>query len=378
MRIVEHRILHREAAAYCSHPHMAVGADGGWLVAFNRAPRRPLILHPPHDPAYRNLMMRSADEGRSWSAPRIVPSAAFHGVECPGLTATAAGRVLLNQWRFRWYPRPRGRPSEDADGMTEPRSLAREIMREWDEARRSASAGSLESLISWARGGGELWVHLSDDGGRSFARSRQVAVRPFRGGYGMRGAIELPDGELLLPLANAPDYDSVFLLRSHDGGESWSGPTLVAAESGKEFEEPAGLLLGERRILLMLRENRSRVLHRSVSDDGGRRWSRPVATGIRDYPAQLLHLDEGRIACVAGRRTAPFGILLYLSQDGGMSWDLDRPIVVRDDLANADLGYPTAARRRHGELVVVYYAQDREGVTGLHATTLTEDRTRST
>ena len=157
----------------------------------------------------------------------------------------------------------------------------------------------------------------------------------------MRGAIELPDGELLLPLANAPDYDSVFLLRSHDGGESWSGPTLVAAESGKEFEEPAGLLLGERRILLMLRENRSRVLHRSVSDDGGRRWSRPVATGIRDYPAQLLHLDEGRIACVAGRRTAPFGILLYLSQDGGMSWDLDRPNVVRDDLANADLGYPT-------------------------------------
>jgi hypothetical protein len=73
------------------------------------------------------------------------------------------------------------------------------------------------------------------------------------------------------------------------------------------------------------------------------------------------------VNCVAGRRRAPYGITLYLSEDGGQSWSADRPVFARSGLPNRDLGYPTIALRSDGGLFIGYYAQDREGVTGIHA-----------
>ena len=96
----------------------------------------------------------------------------------------------------------------------------------------------------------------------------------------------------------------------------------------------------------------------------------PLATGITEYPAQLLRLADGRIACVAGRRQPPFGVRILLSEDDGESWDVGRPVILRDDLPNQDLGYPSAAPRADGTLVVVYYGQDARGLTGIDACTL--------
>src|SRR5690606_20746056 len=47
-----HGVVHSEAYAYCAHPHIVVAPDGAWVVVFNRAPRRPFVLHPPEEPLY--------------------------------------------------------------------------------------------------------------------------------------------------------------------------------------------------------------------------------------------------------------------------------------------------------------------------------------
>jgi len=59
----------------------------------------------------------------------------------------------------------------------------------------------------------------------SIDRSRSKPAT-FSGGYGMRGAAELPNGDLLLPLSDVPHYRRIFVVRSSDGGESWSWPIL--------------------------------------------------------------------------------------------------------------------------------------------------------
>jgi hypothetical protein len=41
--------------------------------------------------------------------------------------------------------------------------------------------------------------------------------------------------------------------------------------------------------------------------------------------------------------------------------------MIRSDLPNRDLGYPSVAQRSDGSLFIAYYAQDSEGVTGIHA-----------
>src|SRR5438552_3174437 len=146
---------------------------------------------------------------------------------------------------------------------------------------------TIAQCFPWARGKGQTWIHRSDDGGRTFAHSSRIDTRPFSGGYGIRGAIELPDGEIILPLCDVPHYRNVFVVRSRDGGESWSGPEPVAGAEGHEFEEPAPLLLISGRLIMLLRDNRSRILHLVRSEDEGHSWTVPRATGIIDYPAHL-------------------------------------------------------------------------------------------
>jgi len=121
----EHAILHKDAFAYSAHPHLVALDDGDWLIVFNKTIRRRLILHPPQDPEFRNWLMRSSDGGRCWSAPQAVPGYDWHGVECAGLTPLGQGRVMLNQWRFRWYPLDTARKRLDAATLAFPARLLR-------------------------------------------------------------------------------------------------------------------------------------------------------------------------------------------------------------------------------------------------------------
>jgi hypothetical protein len=279
------------------------------------------------------------------------------------LTVLRSGRVLLNQWRFRWYP-PGVECDPRDDTVATPEDLER-MLNDSGDLDGTAGAASARDLLPCRRGGGETWVHLSDDGGRTFRRSLTIDTGAYSGGYGMRGAIELPDGDILLPLSDVPRYARVFVVRSKDGGETWLAPEPVAEAPGKAFEEPAPLCLADGRIVLMLRENNSRILHCVTSDDGGRTWTRPRPSGIGEYPAHLFELTDGRLLCLAGRRRPPFGATAYFSHDRGETWDLNNPVVVRDDLANRDLGYPTGVLAGDHALNVFCYGQDRRGITGI-------------
>ena len=362
MRRVEnarHRVVHRDPHFYCAHPHMVALPDGDWLLIFNKAPRRAVILHPPEEPEFRNLLCRSSDGGRTWSTPSVLPDYSFSGTECAGLTALRDGRVILNQWHFDWVPLP---AAEGWNDLAMPEALAAGLIASPEHAIDSVA--DARSLMPWARGGGDAFVHLSDDGGRSWHRTVRLDTAPFEGGYGMRGAIELPDGDLLLPLADIPAYRRIYVLRSTDRGESWGRPVPVADVPGKEFEEPAPLLLPDGRIVMLLRENRSRRLHCVRSEDGGRSWSTPAPTAIDGYPAHLLLLQDGRVLCTIGYRQPPYGIRVVLF-DNGLNVEAGDPVTIRDDLPNRDLGYPCTLQVADGTFRTLYYAQDRDGVTSI-------------
>ncbi len=363
-----HRVLFKDRFSYCAHPHIAALPDGDLLVVFNRAPRRHVILHPPQEPLFYNVVMRSSDGGESWSAPQVAPGYDWHGVECAGLTALADGSVMLNQWRFRWYPLDLARKRAASETLAMPAAWAGALAgsRELDGGADLASRA--EALAPWARGGGDAYVHLSADGGRSFETTIRLDTAPFVGGYGMRGAALLPDGGLALPLCDIPAYQRVFVVRSRDGGRSW-GPAIAAASlEGRQFEEPAPLALSDGRIVMLVRENVSRRLWQVASSDGGESWSRPEPTPIAGYPAHLLRLADGGILCVYGHREPDFSIRAVHSVDGGRSWSVETTATIRGALPSKDLGYPSAVQRPDGTVLTVYYAQEEDGVTSIQAT----------
>ena len=366
---MDHQTIHCDPHAYSAHPHLAVAANDNWLLVFTQSRRRAGVLHPPQDPLYCNMLMLSADEGRSWSAPSIVPDFGWQGVECAGLTPLRSGAVLLNQWRFKWYTLAQAQANLAPGTYTRPEQLLGADAMATELQDWAPEKATLAERYPWARGGGQTWVHRSLDGGRTFSGSTRIDTAPFTGGYGMRGGVEV-GGEIVLPLCDVPNYAAVFTVRSGDGGQSWSEPRLVAAGEGHAFEEPAPILLRDGRIVMLLRDNISRILHVVSSVDGGLSWSAALPTGIEDYPADMIELDDGRIACVAGRRRTPFGIALYTSHDKGDSWNSATPYMVRSDLPNRDLGYPSLALRANGSLYVAYYAQDSQGITGIQASVL--------
>ena len=367
MQLHEHRAIYSDRHFYCAHPHGVRLSSGEIIVVFNRAPRRDFILHPPQDPTYENVLIRSTDNGRSWSAPSVVPDFGWSGVECAGLSALKSGRVLLNQWRFRWYPLPLARKRAAREPIAFPRDWVETLAASLELDSGAVLKRDPERLVPWARGLGGTFVHLSDDGGATFERTVEIDTAPFSGGYGMRGAVECQDGTIVLPLSDVPAYERVFVVRSRDGGASWEAPILAAAESGMEFEEPAPLLHPSGRILLALRENVARTIFTTTSDDGGSTWSKPAATGIDGYPAHLLLLDSGAILCTYGDRKPPFAIRAVISEDGGSSWQTGQAITIRDRLPNKDLGYPFSLRLTEARLLTIYYAEDASGTTGIHA-----------
>ena len=364
----QHTVLHRDPHAYSAHAHIAQLSGGDWLIVFNKTIRRPVVLHPPQDPEFRNWLIRSADEGQSWSAPQAAPNYDWHGVECAGLTDLGAGRVMLNQWRFHWYPLDSAKARPDRDTLKFPAELVRDLALSPEIAPQKAMLANPEALAPWARGGGITVAHLSEDSGRSWRETHKLETLPFSGGYGMRGALVLPNGVLLLPLTDIPNYRQIFVLRSSDGGHRWEAPLLAAVQDGSEFEEPHMIRLPSGRLLMLMRDNGTRHLHSVFSDDEGRSWTAPRRLPIEGYPPQLLALPDGRILCTYGWRQPDFGIRAVMSKDGGENWDIERTIRIRGGLPNRDLGYPCTVMAKDGSLYTVYYGQESDGVTCIMAT----------
>lgn len=351
--------IYRDPAAYTSHPCVARLTSGDLLVAFNESlPRHP-SLHPPSDPRFINLMCRSRDDGAHWLAPRAVPDYGATGTECPSITQLANGDVLLVQWRFAWYPLETARAlARQPDSTVE---LVLPSTRSWLGRRPTSDADWDECELPWARGNAGLFVSLSSDNGATWERTTVVSTAPFARGYSPRPPCQLADGTLLLALGSHDEHGFVYILRSSDSGQSWEAPRVIS--DSPPLAEPTILALPSGKVVVLSRDEKTQLLHQHDSFDSGQTWAPPRPTCLWGYPAHLLRLADGRLFALYGVRRPPYGIRASLSVDNGASWDTGGELVIRDDMPNRNLGYPTAAELPDGSLLAVYYGEDADSVT---------------
>jgi len=366
-------VVSRAPHVYRSHPCIVRLESGDWLVAFCESVQRSPYLHPPSDPRYLTMLTRSRDRGATWELPRAAPSYDWYGIETPGVAQISTGEVLLNQFRFRWHPLEEGRRLWEAGAGTlfvsDP--VADPHAHRW---RPAETAGDWErSAFPYAREDGGAFVHISTDEGRTWEATVAVDISPYHGAFSPKGVVELRGGELVLALGSH-DHDpgvASFVVKSEDRGRSWAPPVEVARVAGLVFSEPAAVVTADNGILVFSREETTGHLHLSESSDGGTTWSEPRRLPYWGYPAHAVRTSDGRIVVVYGRRTEPFGIRGTVSEDGGATWGPE--LVIRDDLPNANLGYPSVIEDAPGELFTVYYGEDADGVTGIQGTYFTID-----
>jgi len=359
-------IIHKDDLAYISHPSIAVLDNGEWIAAFNHSRRREPRMHPPSDPLFRTLITRSADQGRSWSSPAFAPDFDWSGTECPGISQLSDGTVVLTQFRFGWYPL----------GLAKKQLAAGEPIsiylpgQGWTE--QFTDDDWAKSQYTWARGYHGLYAHLSYDYANCFDHTGKIDTGPYRDGYTRTGVIELADGRVAYAVTehHPPTSRFTYLLISNTGGRTWEPPTVIVDSPKRLFNEPdlAEIAPGE---LCCILRSKGQFLYQCSSLDGGRTWTTPQPTTMAGRPGHLLVVSDGRLLCSYGRRQEPFGIRACLSEDGGRTWSAASEIVVRDDLPNADLGYPTTIEYEPGHLFVCYYGQDADGITCVQGTYVT-------
>ncbi len=278
-------------------------------------------------------MVRSSDDGESWSAPEIVFSSsdmsvgAHHGPE-----QLSDGRVIL------------------------PMTLIKDIS-------KRAFGGHYRS---------ETHIISSDDGGRSWTEPTQIGPMDgwhWQNNYGR--VRELPDGRVFVPgggqkLGVEPWYSGYFV--SHDGGRSFPDRVTVAHGLADEIDLAP---LPNGRWIAMVRDLRPpHYLHRSYSEDDGRTWSSPVNSGVLGHCPSFLVLPSGTLLLGHRQvdRSKTYGCALSASTDGGESWEHVSDIYVAPG-DTGDCSYPSMVLLDDGRVFCSYYTEfadgncDIEGVT---------------
>jgi sialidase-1 len=276
------QVIWDDGANTCGNPCPVVDAASGTVVLLStwndgRDHERQIIAGESRD-TRRVFVLRSSDEGRSWSPPQEITA-----------DAKAEG--------WTWYATGPG------NGI---------------QLERGAHAGRLVVPCDHIEAGtGRYRSHclLSDDGGRSWRRG---AATP-GDAVNECAVVELEDGSLLLNMRNYDrDQRTRQVARSVDGGASWRDQrhdpvliepicqaSLIRARTGPDrpevllFANPAS------------REGRVRMTVR-LSADGGATWPSEVVlhAGPSAYSSLAAHPTAGLFCLFEGGEASPYEALV--------------------------------------------------------------------
>lgn len=156
-------------------------------------------------------------------------------------------------------------------------------------------------------------------------------------------------------------------MRTEDGGMSWQFVGWIGEEPPQSYGYaimPATISLGNDNYLSFIRRGgvfdgeKQWWIEPYLSPDDGKHWYLLKEPRINNAgnPATLTKLANGDLALAYGWRSAPYGIRARVSKDNGVTWG--REIILQDDGASWDIGYPRTVQRPDGKCVTIYYYHD--------------------
>ena len=350
MQKISDGIVYRDSNWYSTFPGVARAANGDLLVTFRRAPLEPdgpAVVDHCHSKS-RGMMVRSSDEGRTWSSePLVLCPDDELGQQDPAIAVTSSGRLIANF--FRWQAHP-----ENEAECLPPNSFPLK------------AKGAL-----WTNAG--VAVVTSDDHGHTW--SDMIRVRPTLEGAGCRGSVVEPEpGLLLLPCyrpvtreENSMGHET-FIVASSDAGNTWTFHSSVARSAGDEkehqYHEPYLVVTASGRLVCFMRcYSEGGLMEYAISEDMGSTWSEPVVSGIWGYPQCAIRLSDDRIFLAHGKRgSEPRGVRCRLLDPECENINESPELIIRGDGRNGDLGYPNAVELAPGKVLVVYYFNEEDEI----------------
>lgn len=337
-----------ERFGYFGWPTVARMDDGTLVVASSG-------LRSAHCcPFGKTVLNVSADEGRTWSPPRVIQNSLIDDRDA-GIVNLGGKRLLVSWFRSdtRLYAKEEWIPAAE-------RNTWGAIFATWTDAQVNELLGA--------------WIALSEDGGATWGTSIRAPVSA------PHGPIRLADGRLLYlgrPMGAGVEQliQTAEAWESADDGRTWQMLGAVPPAEGARVinnDEPHVMELPGGRLIGMIRFERYGAddpalkaghihfrIYQTDSNDGGRTWSVPRSLGFHGSPPHLLRHSSRLLILTYGYRQPPYGQRVAFSRDDGATWEHDW--IIRDDGPDHDLGYPSTVELEDGSLFTVYYQKAAKG-----------------
>lgn len=304
---LEHVEVYSDPDNFCAEISVANLGNGELVGVFarNRGLR--------HTDTGSILLVRSLDHGRTWdqkNAVMVLEEEEDAGWNVAGICHLSDGTLLVHANRWRYL----------------------------NDGRIDAVHGKSEI--------DGVWLTRSPDKGQTWSPIERVNIAPMRNARVRDAIVELPNGELLMPLhgfrwqRTHPDISSSerersFVLWSPDKGKHWTYYGTIGYDPAEiiHYHEPGVTVLKDGRLLGLMRTHRwpqpvapgeqmgspSGWVYMAVSDDDGMSWSWPRNTKIWGYPPDVMTLQDGSVLMAVSYRTQPMGVTIAVSPDGE-SW----------------------------------------------------------
>jgi len=283
---------------------------------------------------WRVKAFRSTDRGASWQ-PVKTAGAPLVGRE-PRLSALGGGRVILTTRRrlnVRVYRSDDGGLTWSMTDLPDDlRPVRNVLLGEGGALLLPASRGSYFSRAASPSSG---WIYTSADGGATWTIASRASVwknpEPmFDEGCVVRVGKRLiacsrVTGNVTIPGAGPPNASIAPL------------PWMYGSSVSPNDES------GDHMVI-------------TASADGGKTWTAPEPlTGYSEVHGHLLALSDGRVLCTYAQRHLPFGVYCVISNDGGRTWEKDRPVrlAVSQDI---HVAWPVSIELEGGAILTAYGA----------------------
>jgi Neuraminidase (sialidase) len=299
--------------------------------------------------------MKSTDHGGTWSAPRVIYDGPIDDRDS-GVLETAKGTLLVTTFTSLAYEdslKKATTMAEHTDKGWVSKAMPAERYARWKAAHEKLSDAERQAQL------GE-WVLRSTDGGETWSKPIPTVVNS------PHGPIQLKDGRLLYAGKQLWTGDKkIGVAESKDDGLTWQWlaeiPTRPGDSAVRGYHELHAIEAADGTLIAQIRNHneasKGETLQ-SESKDGGKTWSEPHSIGVWGLPSHLLRLRDGRLVMTYGHRRKPFGNQARISTDNGKTWGA--AMILSGDGIGGDLGDPSTVELPDGTLLTVWYETMKE------------------
>ncbi|MBR6917986.1 MAG: exo-alpha-sialidase [Clostridia bacterium] len=301
------------------------------------------------DPAGRNCMFVSFNEGKTWTKPIVVNDSKFDDRDT-GICYIGDGKMVMS-----WFTETEREDFyEKMQGFTWYHPEDKAITSGYENMLRQLSKEEVDRGIG-------AFVKTSDDYGVTWSDPVRVPLTSPHGPSVCRDGRLVYMGKEMIEdyIAPAP----IVVYTSFDCGKTWEHTGTVPAGDDCTVDmmhEPHIIELPDGRLLGAIRVHGRTSdpflsIYTTFSDDKGKTWSVPKCIGVDGLPPHLMVHSSGAVLCSYGCRTeGKWAERVAVSHDNGETWSED--YCIDDNIGRQkDLGYPASVELSDGSILTVYY-----------------------